>query len=104
MYKINYSTEKKPLTNGDSNNATNQLAKSLTSFHTKKNASKNISSQNPPKKQVINKEEKSVKSKRVYLSSKKVKALNYLKLNQIKLIKYIFLRHFFHFQSMNILF
>ena len=83
MYKINYSTEKKPLTNGDSNNATNQLAKSLTSFHTKKNASKNISSQNPPKKQVINKEEKSVKSKRVYLSSKKVKALNYLKLNQI---------------------
>ena len=56
MYKINYSTEKKPLTNGDSNNATNQLAKSLTSFHTKKNASKNISSQNPPTKQVINKE------------------------------------------------
>ena len=83
MYENNYSTEKQIITNGDSKLTKNQFAKSLTSFHTKKNISKNISSQNPPKKSGVIKQDKSVKNKRVYLSSKKAKALNYLQLNPI---------------------
>ena len=83
MYQTNFSSEKQNLTNGDSKLNKNKFTKSLTSFHTKKNMSKNISSQNPPKKPGQIKQDKSVKNKRVYLSSKKVKALNYLKLNQI---------------------
>ena len=83
MYEVNYSTEKQSLTNGDSKLTKNQFTKSLTSFHTKKTTSKNISNQNPPKKSLIKPENKSVKNKRVYLSSKKAKALNYLKLNSI---------------------
>ena len=83
MYQTNFSTEKQTLTNGDSKLNKNKFTKSLTSFHTKKNISKNISSQNPSKKPGQIKQDKSVKNKRVYLSSKKVKALNYLKLNQI---------------------
>ena len=83
MYENNYTTEKQIITNGDSKLTKNQFAKSLTSFHTKKNISKNISSQNPPKKSGVIKQDKSVKNKRVYLSSKKAKALNYLQLNPI---------------------
>ena len=83
MYESNYSTDKQILTNGDSKLSKNQFSKSLTSFHTKKNISKNISSQNPPKKSGLIKQDKSVKNKRVYLSSKKAKALNYLQLNLI---------------------
>ena len=80
---MNYSTEKQNLINADQKITKNQLTKSLTSFHTKKNTSKDISSQNPPKKPGLSKQDKTVKSKRVYLSSKKAKAFNYLKLNQI---------------------
>ena len=83
MYEVNYSSEKQLLTNGDSKLTKNQFTKSLTSFHTKKSISKNISTQNPPKKSSLIKQDKSVKNKRVYLSSKKAKALNYLKLNSI---------------------
>ena len=83
MYEVNYSSEKQLLTNGDSKLTKNQFTKSLTSFHTKKSISKNISTQNPPKKSSLIKQDKSVKNKRVYLSSKKAKALNYLKLNPI---------------------
>ena len=83
MYENNYSTEKQVITNGDSKLSKNQFAKSLTSFHTKKNITKNISGQNPPKKPGLIKQDKSVKNKRVYLSSKKAKALNYLQLNPI---------------------
>ena len=80
---MNYSTEKQNLINADQKITKNQLTKSLTSFHTKKNTSKDTSSQNPPKKPGLSKQDKTVKSKRVYLSSKKAKAFNYLKLNQI---------------------
>ena len=83
MYEVNYSSEKQLLTNGDSKLTKNQFTKSLTSFHTKKSISKNISTQNPPKKSSLIKQDKSVKNKRVYLSSKKAKALNYLKLNPL---------------------
>ena len=50
MYQTNFSNEKQTLTNGDSKLNKNKFTKSLTSFHTKKNISKNISSQNPSKK------------------------------------------------------
>jgi len=83
MYENKYSIEKPTLINGDSKLTKNQFTKSLTSFHTKKNISKNISSQNPPKKPGLIKQDKSVKNKRVYLSSKKAKALNYLQINPI---------------------
>lgn len=46
----------------------NQFTKSLTSFHTKKNLSKNITQQNSSKKSVPSKQEKLAKTKRVYLS------------------------------------
>ena len=83
MYETNYSNEKQNITNGESKLIKNQFTKSLTSFHTKKPISKNFPNQPAPKKSALIKQDKSVKNKRVYLSSKKAKALNYLKLNSI---------------------
>ena len=68
MYETNYSTEKNSISNGETKLTKNKFTKSLTSFHTKKVTSKNISTQNPPKKTSFNKQDKSVKNKRVYLS------------------------------------
>ena len=83
MYEVNYSNEKQNITNGDSKLTKNPFTKSLTSFHTKKPISKNFPNQPAPKKSSLIKQDKSVKNKRIYLSSKKAKALNYLKLNSI---------------------
>ena len=83
MYEVNYSNEKQNITNGDSKLTKNAFTKSLTSFHTKKPISKNFPNQPVQKKSSLIKQDKSVKNKRVYLSSKKAKALNYLKLNSI---------------------
>ena len=83
MYEANYSNEKQNITNGDSKLTKNAFTKSLTSFHTKKPISKNFPNQPVQKKSSLIKQDKSVKNKRVYLSSKKAKALNYLKLNSI---------------------
>lgn len=68
MYETNYSTEKHVVSNGEPKLSKNQFTKSLTFFHTKKGASKNISTQNATKKPNLNKQDKSVKNKRVYLS------------------------------------
>ena len=46
----------------------NQFTKSLTSFHTKKTFAKNVTQQNSTKKTCPIKQEKSAKTKRVYLS------------------------------------
>lgn len=68
MYENVYSTEKQTLSNGDSKLSQNQFTKSLTSFHTKKTLSKNVINQNPQKKTVPIKQEKTVKNKRIYFS------------------------------------
>ena len=81
MYESNYSTEKQNIINEETKLTKNKFTKSLTSFHTKKSISKNISNQNPQKKQISIKQDKSVKKKRIYLSSKKANAFNYLNIN-----------------------
>jgi hypothetical protein len=68
MYENLCFNEKQTLQNGDSKLSQNQFTKSLTSFHTKKTLSKNSQNQNPVKKAGATKQEKSVKTKSIYLS------------------------------------
>ena len=71
MYESNYSTEKQNIINEETKLTKNKFTKSLTSFHTKKNISKNISNQNPQKKQISIKQDKSVKKKEYIYQVKK---------------------------------
>ena len=70
MYENLCFNEKQTLQNGDSKLSQNQFTKTLTSFHTKKTLSKNSQNQNqnPGKKAGATKQEKSVKTKSIYLS------------------------------------
>ena len=67
MY-ANFDNERKTLPNDNKKLSHNQFTKSLTSFHTKKTFSKNVTQQNSTKKTGPIKQEKSAKTKRVYLS------------------------------------
>ena len=67
MY-ANFDNERKTLPNDNKKLSHNQFTKSLTSFHTKKTFSKNVTQQNSTKKAGPVKQEKSAKTKRVYLS------------------------------------
>ena len=67
MY-ANFDNERKTLPNDNKKLSHNQFTKSLTSFHTKKTFAKNVTQQNSTKKTCPIKQEKSAKTKRVYLS------------------------------------
>ena len=67
MY-ANLENDRQTLSNDNKKIAQNQFAKSLTSFHTKKTFAKNVTQQNSTKKTCPVKQEKSAKTKRVYLS------------------------------------
>ena len=64
----NFENENQTLPNDNKKLPINQFTKSLTSFHTKKTISKNVTQQNSTKKTGPIKQEKSAKTKSVYLS------------------------------------
>ena len=65
----NFENDRQTLPNDNKKLSHNQFTKSLTSFHTKKTFSKNVNQQNSLKKSTGPlKQEKSAKTKRVYLS------------------------------------
>jgi hypothetical protein len=67
MY-ANLDNESKTLPNDNKKLSHNQFTKSLISFLTKKTFAKNVTQQNSTKKTCPVKQEKSAKTKRVYLS------------------------------------
>ena len=68
MY-ANFENDRQTLLNDNKKLSHNQFTKSLTSFHTKKTFSKNVTQQNSTKKSTGPiKQEKPAKTKRVYLS------------------------------------
>ena len=83
MYKNYQNNERLSVPPTNSKLSSNKIVKSLTSFNTKKNISKNFTQQNTIKKPKTLKENKKSKTKRIYCSNKKTKDLGYLLTNPI---------------------
>ena len=81
MYENNEMNERQTVPNCNSKITEDKFAKSLTSFHTKKNLSKIMGQHNTIKSPYSLKQEKYAKTKRLFFSYKKKKELEYLLTN-----------------------